>query len=248
MISKIIFLLILFLSLSVFIADGSDIANRTTSKIPIEKPTSTKTMKPTNENSKKIKRNVGVKNEYLILVNKHHTIPANYIPNDLIEPNVPFSFQGKDPKRQMRQVAAHALEQLFKVANENKIELYAQSGYRSFERQKAIFAYNANKKGKSVANQTSAIPGQSEHQTGLAMDVTSKEVHFDLIEGFAQTKEGEWLTKEAPKYGFIIRFPKGKEQITGYQYEPWHLRYVGREIAEEITDKGITLEEYLGEQ
>ncbi len=189
-----------------------------------------------------------INNEYLILVNKEHALPENYVPNDLVEPKVPFSFKGKDPKRQMRNEAANALEQLFEAADNDEIELYAQSGYRSYERQKAIFTYNANRKGQAVANQTSAIPGQSEHQTGLAMDVTSKEVNFDLIQGFAESEAGEWLAWVAPKYGYIIRFPKGKERITGYQYEPWHLRYVGKEVAGEITKRGITLEEYLEEQ
>ncbi len=106
---------------------------------------------------------------------------------------------------------------------------------------------SAQRVGKEVANKTVAYPGQSEHQTGLAMDVSSHKMGFKLHQSFGETIEGIWLANNAPKFGFIIRYPKGKEHITGYKYEPWHLRYVGVQVAEEIAQKGITLEEYLSE-
>ncbi|WCK53551.1 M15 family metallopeptidase [Aneurinibacillus sp. Ricciae_BoGa-3] len=183
--------------------------------------------------------------DMLVVVNKKRTILPTYTPPDLIQPNIPFSFPGKSPRKLMRKQAAHALEQLFAQAKKDKVDLLGQSAYRSYATQKAIFDENAKEKGEAVANKTSAIPGESEHQTGLAIDLTSHRVGFSLEENFGATPEGKWLAKNAPHYGFIIRYPKGKEKITGYSYEPWHIRYVGVKIAEEISAKGITLEEYL---
>ncbi|MFV9510777.1 M15 family metallopeptidase [Tepidibacillus sp. LV47] len=214
-----------------------------TKSMPDLRQANNKIVQEPNQNEIKQKQNKD--NQYLILVNKHHSLPANYVPNDLVVPNVPFSFNGNLPKKLMRKEAAHALEQLFQAAKKENLALYAQSGYRSYEKQKAIFTYNANQKGEEKANQTSAYPGQSEHQTGLAMDLTSSRIYFQLNESFAKTPEGKWVAKHAHEFGFIIRYPKGKEEITGYQYEPWHIRYVGKKAAEEIFKKQLTLEEYL---
>ncbi|NSL50611.1 M15 family metallopeptidase [Calidifontibacillus erzurumensis] len=181
----------------------------------------------------------------LVLVNKQNSLPKDYVPSDLVAPNVPFSFTEDLPKRYMRREAALALEQLFRAAQQENIELFAVSGYRSYDRQEAIFAANVAKKGEAAARLVSAEPGQSEHQTGLAMDVSSRSVGFDLIEEFGETKEGIWLKNNAHKFGFIIRYPKGKEDITGYSYEPWHIRYVGKSVAKEIFENSFTFEEYL---
>jgi D-alanyl-D-alanine carboxypeptidase len=181
----------------------------------------------------------------LVLVNKEQGLPSEFIPEDLVVPNIPFAFAGDHPKKKIRIVAAKALEKLFAKAKEDNIELVGVSGYRSFNRQKEIFDYNARLKGVEAANQYSAKPGHSEHQTGLAMDVSSSAVNYDLVEEFGETEEGRWLSKMAPEYGFIIRYPKGKENITGYQYEPWHLRYVGVEHAKKIAYNDSTLEDYL---
>ncbi|BAC12486.1 carboxypeptidase [Oceanobacillus iheyensis HTE831] len=183
--------------------------------------------------------------DQLALVNKEFSLPADYIPDDLVIPNVPFPFTEDIPKKYMRQAAADALEELFADALEENLELYAQSGYRSYDRQDNIFAANAAENGEKHANTFSARPGESEHQTGLAMDVTSPEVNFNLVTEFGETKEGKWVKENAANYGFIIRFPEGKEDITKYQFEPWHLRYVGHKAAEEIMNQDITLEEYL---
>jgi D-alanyl-D-alanine carboxypeptidase len=184
--------------------------------------------------------------EILSLVNKQHALPADYIPNDLVTPNVRFPFTEDLPKKQLRKVAADALEELFAASDEAGLNLFAQSGYRSYDRQDAIFAANVDRVGEEAANNFSARPGESEHQTGLTMDVTSPDVNFDLIIEFGDTKEGKWIKEHASDYGFIIRYVEGKEAITEYQFEPWHLRYVGVRAAKEITSQGITLEEYLG--
>lgn len=179
------------------------------------------------------------------LVNKQRNLPANYVPIDLVVPDVAFSFSGNSPKKQLRKVAANALEKLFAAAKQDGITLKAVSGYRSYATQKSIFAGNAAQKGEEVANRTSARAGQSEHQTGLAMDVSSASVGYALEERFGDTKEGKWLAKHAPEYGFIIRYQKGKEKITGYSYEPWHVRYVGVQTARDIASQNLTLEEYF---
>ncbi|MCC3379033.1 D-alanyl-D-alanine carboxypeptidase family protein [Paenibacillus farraposensis] len=183
----------------------------------------------------------------MVVVNKKRSLPIGYVPGDLVEPQVPFSFEGPHEKRQMRKEAANALEKLFAGAQKDGIELRAVSGYRSYKRQVSIFNNNVKTKGQAYASQVSAVPGTSEHQTGLAIDVSSPSVGNALEQTFGASKEGKWLAKHAPEYGFIIRYMKGKEDVTGYVYEPWHIRYVGEDIAEDVTKQGLTLEEYFGE-
>ncbi|RFB18581.1 D-alanyl-D-alanine carboxypeptidase family protein [Bacillus sp. HNG] len=142
--------------------------------------------------------------------------------------------------------AADALEQLFAGASNDGITLHAQSGYRSYGTQNMLYDSYVRAHGEEEASTFSAKPGQSEHQTGLAMDVTSDSVDNQLVQEFGETVEGKWVAEHAAEFGFIIRFQQGKEDITGYMYEPWHLRYVGVEHAKYMTEHGLTLEEYLG--
>ncbi len=182
----------------------------------------------------------------LALVNKMFALPDNYNPTDLVKPNVSFSFGNETiEKSLMRKEAALALEKMFTEAKTNGIELYAVSGYRSYERQRIIFDAEVKKSGEEKAAQVVAVPGNSEHQSGLAMDISAKSADLGLTESFGETNEGKWLAANAHKYGFILRYPKGKESITGYQYEPWHFRYVGVSAAQTIFEKNITLEEYF---
>ncbi|MYL32394.1 D-alanyl-D-alanine carboxypeptidase family protein [Pontibacillus yanchengensis] len=180
------------------------------------------------------------------VINKQRQLPSGYKPSDLTVPEVPFYFEQFLPKKQMREEAASHLENLFSAASKQGLDLVAASGYRSYERQKQIYQSNVEAYGEERANQFSAQPGHSEHQTGLAMDVTVAQVSFKLVQEFGNTDEGDWLANHAHNYGFIIRYPKGKEDITGYNYEPWHLRYVGKEAATEIYNHKQTLEEYFG--
>ena len=149
---------------------------------------------------------------------------------------------------QLRKEAADALKRMFDAAKQEGIYLYARSGYRSYQTQVNLFENYARQHGEEEANKFSAKPGHSEHQTGLTMDVTSESVNFQLTESFGETKEGIWLKENAHKFGFIIRYPKDKEHITGYIYEPWHIRYLGVDLATEITEMGLTYEEYLVEK
>lgn len=183
--------------------------------------------------------------DLVVVVNKKRELPEDYVPSDLVEPNVPFSFNEKHEKRFMRAEAAAALERLFALAEQDGIKLQAVSGYRSYATQRSIYNYNVSRDGEEKANQFSAKPGQSEHQTGLAMDLSYPGDPQPLEQSFADTEAGKWLAANAHRAGFIIRYPKGKEDITGYAYEPWHVRYVGEEIAKEIYEQGLTLEEWF---
>lgn len=184
--------------------------------------------------------------DQLVLVNKHHALPDDYEPDDLVIPNVRFPFTEDIPKKYMRETAANALEKMFNAGDQAGIDLFAQSGYRSYERQQILFDAYAEKDGMDAANKYSARPGESEHQSGLTMDITSPDVDYQLDIEFGETDEGKWVKENAHQYGFIIRYPKGKENITEYQYEPWHLRYVGKKVATVIYEQQITFEEYLG--
>ncbi|MDM5229562.1 M15 family metallopeptidase [Cytobacillus sp. NJ13] len=182
----------------------------------------------------------------MVLVNKQFSLPDGYEPSKLMIPDVAFSYGKLDlEKSYMRQDAAQALEKLFTGALNEGVELFAVSGYRSFTRQSQVFEAEVNRVGKEKAVQAVAIPGSSEHQTGLTMDISSRSANLELSEEFGETNEGKWLAENAHRYGFILRYPKGKEAITGYKFEPWHFRYVGTEAAKVIYEKKWTLEEYF---
>ncbi|MGF7050281.1 D-alanyl-D-alanine carboxypeptidase [Paenibacillus sp. DS2015] len=180
-----------------------------------------------------------------VIVNKQRSLPDGYEPNDLVEPNVPFSFDEPHEKRQLRKEAAEALEELFAEAKSDGIELRAVSGYRSYARQKSIYENNVRTKGEEYASRVSAVPGMSEHQTGLTMDVSSPSVNNAIEEVFGESVEGKWLAEHAAEFGFIIRYLEGKEEITGYVYEPWHIRYIGRDLATDLAASALTAEEYF---
>ncbi|MGP4038307.1 M15 family metallopeptidase [Gracilibacillus sp. D59] len=185
-------------------------------------------------------------NSVSLVVNKQRKLPDGFEPDNLVEANVSYLAGEGNPKRLLRKVAADALEDLFADAKGAGLELVAVSGYRSYDRQKQLYESNVAANGQEHADKFSAKPGTSEHQTGLAMDVASAALVSVLEQSFIETNEGQWLKDHAHEHGFIIRYPEGKEDITGYSYEPWHLRYVGKEIATEIYQSKITLEEYFG--
>ena len=159
--------------------------------------------------------------EGILLVNKTYHLPKNY-----------------DPK-----VNKEALKKLRKMQADAKalgLNIPLVSGYRSYETQEKLYNKYVKKDGEKKANTYSAKPGESEHQTGLAFDIGS------VDRSFANTIEAKWLAENAYLYGFIIRYPKGKTDITGYIYEPWHVRYLGEKKAKDVYLSGLTLEEYLG--
>jgi len=181
-----------------------------------------------------------------VVCNKVRHLPSDYAPTDLVKITDFPTVLANPEVNQIREVAYDSLVELVEACKEELgIQLYGRSGYRSYNTQVALYnGYVANH-GKDAADKFSAKPGASEHQTGLAIDVTSKNMNFQLDTNFIDFEEGKWLADNAYKYGFIIRFLDGKEDITGYIYEPWHIRYLGKELAKEVYDSGLTLEEYM---
>ncbi len=176
----------------------------------------------------------------LILVNKKHDLPSDYEPNDLVKPNVKSNKSGLS----LRQEAALAIEEMFNKALEDDITLVLGSSYRSYSYQSKLYNNYVAKDGEEKANKYSAKPGQSEHQTGLAADISDASGSNYLKQSFKDTPEGIWLKDNAHNFGFILRYPEGKEEITGYMFEPWHFRYVGIEEATKIYNSNLTFEEY----
>ena len=173
----------------------------------------------------------------IVLVNKNYKLPTNYVPNDLETIDVTYSNKNK----LLRQEAKIAFERLSKDAKELGYKIIAVSAYRDYNYQQKLYNEYLETKGKEYADKCSARPGHSEHQTGLAVDVMGSNNNYDEFE---KSKEFEWMKNTAYKYGFILRYPKDKTNITGFKYEPWHYRYVGIEVAKIIHDEQITLEEY----
>ncbi|MBP2017272.1 D-alanyl-D-alanine carboxypeptidase [Symbiobacterium terraclitae] len=180
-----------------------------------------------------------------VLVNKEWALSPDYVPPDLVEPNVRFIFAEKHERRLMRAEAAAALEEMFAAAEEDGIYLAGVSGYRSYAYQEMLFTAYVSADGLENAERYSARPGHSEHQTGLAMDISGSTGECAADDCFAGTPEAEWLAAHAHEFGFIVRYPEGKEEITGYMYEPWHVRYLGKELAQKVHATGLTYEEYL---
>lgn len=157
----------------------------------------------------------------IMIANKTYTLPESYDPGVVKE-------------------AADALTEMQNAAAADGISLFVVSGYRSYYSQEAVYAGWVNQDGVEVADTYSSRPGHSDHQTGYTFDLNS------LSQSFAYTKEGIWLAEHCADFGFIIRYPEDKEMYTGYIYEPWHVRYIGKEKAKLITESGLSLEEYYG--
>ena len=179
----------------------------------------------------------------LILVNKQHPVPEDY----------ELMLTDGEGKFRVDERIVTDLNAMFRAAKDDGISLSIVSAYRDYEKQTQLFESKIRwymRKGMtymdaySKASESVTVPGCSEHQLGLALDIVGSG-HSSLTESFSETKAGKWLEKHCDEYGFILRYPKGKEYITGIIYEPWHFRYVGREAAREIMNNDLTLEEYL---
>lgn len=180
------------------------------------------------------------KKAQITLVNKYNGLDKEFEPSDLVVPNIKFNDNVDNEAKQISGVMAKPLEDMVNTAEEEGIILLGNSGYRSYESQVQTYKNRVNSVGKEQADAYVAQPGYSEHQTGLSIDITNPSKYF--AKG---TKEADWLADNAHKFGFIIRYPEGAKKITGVEYEPWHIRYVGTEVAKDIYEQKITLEEYL---
>lgn len=157
----------------------------------------------------------------ILIVNKSYALPSTYNPG--------VSYEAKS-----------AFDTMAAAAYSDGISLYIISDFRTYDYQAGLYQRYVNRSGRAEADRYSARAGHSEHQTGLAFDLNS------LEQSFGQTAAGIWLAEHCHEYGFIIRYPEDKEHITGYMYEPWHIRYLGTETAANIYESGLCLEEYLG--
>lgn len=195
--------------------------------------------------------NIGLDNKYytnvtkiedesnlLVLVNKYNSLSSNYVPKDLTTINPKYQWLGRS--NQLTKEAAKSFEEMCAAALKDNITILAGSGYRSYNYQKTLYNNYVAQDGFTAAETYSARPGYSEHQTGLAMDITNK---IGFIE--KSDKEYTWLINNSYKYGFILRYPENKDKITGYMYEEWHYRYVGKETAKKIHDSKLTYDEYV---
>ena len=176
----------------------------------------------------------------LVLVNKYNKLPDNYKPSNLED----FDSKYKISKHEkpMRKEAHDALIKLIDDINKEGMDLWINSTFRTKDYQNELFTNSVKRNGMEHALIYSAKPRHSEHETGLAVDLSAEK--SGVIETFDKFKQYDWMKENAHKYGFIERYPKGKEWITGYAYEPWHYRYVGVEVATKIKEEGITFEEY----
>ncbi len=187
--------------------------------------------------------------KYNILVNKENPIDKNFKVNNLVSVGKNYSGENDcytDEDILLEEEAALALKEMLDAANkvDSNITVIPDSGYRSYEYQVRVLNYYIEKEGEEKARHRVAIPGTSEHHTGLAIDVAifDNGKYLDDVTG----NEGpiKFLHENCYKYGFILRYPKGKEDITGVMNEPWHFRYVGKDLAEEIMLNNLTLEEW----
>jgi D-alanyl-D-alanine carboxypeptidase len=181
-----------------------------------------------------------------VIVNKKHALtPKTYTP-DLAVPKVALKGGASASNMHVSSEMAPALATMFSAAHAAGHDLKLSSGYRSYNYQVTVYNRIVVSKGQSQADTESARPGYSEHQTGLAADIAPRSGKCDLSQCFGSTPEGKWLAANAYKYGFIIRYPSDKVSITGYEYEPWHVRYVGASLSAEMHKQGIeTVEEFF---
>lgn len=172
-----------------------------------------------------------------ILVNKHYYLENDYVPDNLESIDRKYALSGMKLVKE----AKEAFERMARDAKKEKLNIVAMSTYRSYDYQVNLYNRYVNTDGKEAADTYSGRPGQSEHQTGLAVDVFDNEIDYTKFE---KTNEFNWMQEHAQEYGFILRYPKDKIEETGYMYESWHYRYVGEEVAKYIKENNISYEEY----
>lgn len=182
---------------------------------------------------------------YTLLVNKEYPISSKYIPY-MVEPDVEIYHKGINERRYLQPIAATALEDLFAAAEKDGYHLVLRCGFRSYNLQKAIYSWNLKTYGYYEVTRYHALEGTSEHQTGLAVDLCCEATGYNNNFDFLKTSEYAWLLENAHLYGWILRYPEDKTEITGYNFEPWHFRYVGVELATYLKEQNIVLEEYYG--
>ncbi len=173
----------------------------------------------------------------LMLVNKFNYLDENYAPDDIVKVSMQFAYGDNEIKKEVYE----KFRSMYNDAKKEGLYLIITSSYRDYNFQKELWDSYANQKGDEWADSVSARAGYSEHQTGYTLDIVTYKANMS---SFEKTDEFKWLQDNAYKYGFILRYPKDKEDITGYSYESWHYRYVGKDVATKIKKLGITFDEY----
>lgn len=173
------------------------------------------------------------------MLNQLHKADPEYVPADLSEVNVP-----SNGKIMLRAEVAEKLQIMFDEAKKDGIDLYLVSGYRSYQKQTELYTYYSKLYGEQEASRMDAVPGISEHMLGLSVDLCTTDHTYELQDGFSTTKAYEWLCEHAYEYGYILRYPLGKEEATGIEFSPWSFRYVGTSVAKRIYESGLSMEEY----
>ena len=173
----------------------------------------------------------------LMLVNKFHYLTNEYKPDDLVDIKKTYGYGENEIKKEV----FDSFLNMWSAAKEENINLIITSAYRDYDYQEKLWKNYSNQKGKKWADSVAARAGYSEHQTGLSLDIVT---YGSTMDNFESTDEFKWLSENAHKYGFILRYPKGKEDLTGYSYESWHYRYVGVDVATKIYKEKITFDEY----
>ena len=185
--------------------------------------------------------------DYTFIVNREHPLPESYEPDNLVKIRHSLNPNSSEDKYKLRSYAAEAFDAMCDDALQNSgLNIVGVSGYRSYSRQYNLYAGYLVRDGISHTNYYSAQPGTSEHQSGLAIDISCQSCGYDLVNSFAKSPEGKWVSNNAWRYGFILRYSEDDVDITGYAYEPWHIRYVGIPLAYYLYNSGLTLEEYYG--
>lgn len=180
-----------------------------------------------------------------VIVNKTRPIDLGFAPGDLVTPDVALNSAKSAEENMLRKEVGVALKPLLDAAKAEGHDLFLASGYRSSQLQKTYYDGYVARDGQAAADLYSARPGTSEHQTGLSFDLASADRSCYLEICFGASPAGKWLAANAHTYGFVVRYPEGKESITGYQYEPWHFRYVGKDLAGELAKSNETLETFF---
>ena len=173
---------------------------------------------------------------YLMLVNKFNYLDEEYTVDNLVDMSVMYAFNGK----KLESTAYEAFKSMSSAARKVGLKVVANSTYRTYAEQEKTYNSMKSSKGSEYADQFAARPGHSEHETGYAVDISTLDSTID----FETTNEFKWLQEHAHEYGFILRYPKDKEYLTGYSYESWHYRYVGVDVATKIKNENITFDEY----
>ena len=179
--------------------------------------------------------------DFLVPLDKVHRLDESCEPEALVPIPEAYAY---GPQEVVEAILPDLLA-LLEAASEAGHVVAVVSSYRSYETQRNTFEYHVNEFGLQEAVRVSARPGHSEHQLGTTVDFSSTAVGYELVEEFGGTPEGRWLAENAHEYGFILSYPEGKEVVTGYVYEPWHFRWVGREVAAEVRASGLTLGQFL---